>query len=219
MDAEFLQEIRRELDKLQERVSEQRNQGADRNQVEQTVNVFETAWLERFVNEERAEARGVRTGIETTFDRQAEEQRLQASQRDNARMPNLNPYDQVAYTDGSRHGIVPSLMEERNRATQIQADTDQAKSVIRDQYANLRQDFVKALQGIESGQSHNFSLTPVRQVTEQSQRENTDRQRADVDSPKTWEERMAQRIQENGRQEAQRQQQEQEQGQQRGIER
>lgn len=146
MDAELLQELRTELNRLNGQVEAMREAGYDRNEIEQHTNTFEGEWLERLTIEQRAETRGAKTGVEAAF----EERDRQANTRDAQRLEGMTPEGQVAYWNSNRTGN--GVSQEQQRAQETNRAVEQTTKQISTDYNDLRYATVKAIAQIEVGQ-------------------------------------------------------------------
>lgn len=181
MDNELLQEIQHELEKLHRNVEAFREEGHDQKTIEQRTNLFEMEWLERLVEEQRAETRGAKNGVEAVFeDRRRQEQleREARDQQDARQIADKSPEEQVAFWNRSRPGDGTSVLEEQERAREFNRIVQGEETRIKDDYAVLRRDLIRAVQQIEIGYKPSLSHTLAEQMQKEEGRAEAPTQKA-----------------------------------------
>lgn len=149
MNAELVQTLQTELNRLNGQVQAMREAGFNQNEIEQHTNVFEGEWQERLVEAQKVETSGAEIGVAAAFEERDRQARNQADTRDAQQLPGMTEKDQVAYWASNRTGN--GVSQEQQRAQETSRAVEQATKQISNEYQNLGRTLTRALVQIELG--------------------------------------------------------------------
>lgn len=142
-DYELVHELGEKLDELHASVTDMKERGIDSRQVELATANFEAVWHARLVQEQQAEIRGARVGIDTAI-----------VQRGHALEAEL----------GDRAPVLIFRDRAKAHAAQFNPSFEQAQELIKDHYNELRAGVTRAMEDIENGDEPTLKLSATEEL-------------------------------------------------------